>query len=117
MLHRVSATILILEREPYWTPELQRQFYGESIRIRGCRKWSELADDIHALVIVNFDEFASECLTGLPRRTHGAGPLIVIGSSASAELEFVLRDAGASAFFPKLPTGEELARCCRRWLR
>ncbi len=114
----MAATILVLEREPYWTPELQRQFLTTDVKVRGCRKWSELSaaiqSDPSGLSVIDLADFAADCLTGLAA-IHSSR-LIVISSPQYAELEFALRDAGAAAFFPDLPTGEQLARCCRRWL-
>ena len=32
----LTPTILVFERRPRWVPELERQFAGEEVRVRGC---------------------------------------------------------------------------------
>lgn len=114
--------VLVCEREPYWTPELQRQFHGGDIVVRGCQRWSDLAalsrEFSRTVHVIDLEQCAAECLIGLGQRCREAhaSPVVVLSSPRLAELENVLREAGAQAFFPELPTGADLARCCRRWL-
>ena len=118
----LTSTIVVLEARPFWTPELQRQFDGEPVVVRGCRNWSELQersrDATAAVMLLELEGLAAECLSGLTRRLELAArePVIVISSPRFAELEWVLREAGVSSVFPDLPTGADVARCCRRWL-
>jgi hypothetical protein len=117
-----SSTIIVCEREPYWTPELQRQFHGRGVAVKGCRKWSELdalAQGVERVVdIVDVTAFAAECLAALGRRlTEGvARPVIALASPELADLEWAFREGGVAAFFPDLPAPDDLTRCCRRWL-
>jgi hypothetical protein len=70
------------------------------------------------LRIIDLEHRTAELLTGMGRdvlRTERT-PLIVLALARWGELEWVLREAGASAFFAAWPTGEELVRCCRRIL-
>ena len=46
-------TIVIFEARPRWEPELQRQFLGEPVRVRGCRTWSELSSLAFLLTAVD----------------------------------------------------------------
>src|SRR4051794_21963168 len=115
--------VIVCERKPYWTPELQRQFVHGDILVRGCQKWSELAarsrEFPRVVDVVEFtEENSAECLTGLSQRQESfpSPPLIMIASPRWAVLENVLREAGVKAFFPALPTGKDLAQCCRQWL-
>lgn len=115
--------VIVCEPQPYWTPELQRQFQQDSVAVRGCRKWSEIAPqsgefDQTVEVVELVEDRAAECLTGLLQRQRvgKSPPLIIVTSPRLATLENVLREAGVRAFFPDQPTGEDLARCCRRWL-
>lgn len=115
------SAVIVCETTPYWAPELQRQFHQTDIAVRGCRKWSDLSERstefARVVHVVNFDDAPADCLTGLRNRgTCEAIPLILMASGPWGSLEFVLREAGASAFFAELPTGPELAQCCRRWL-
>jgi len=120
---RTAPVIFVLEREPYWTPELQRQFYASAVQVRGCRKWSELSglmlSSPQTVAVIDFENYPAECLTGLAarQRLHQSSPLILISSPKYTDLEWVLREAGVVAYFADLPTGDDLARCCRRWLR
>lgn len=114
--------ILVCEGDPYWTPELQRQFQHTRVCVRGCRKWTEFTElsrgFAQVVQIVDLEHAAADCLTGLVRRQDEprSWPLVVVASPRWASLEWVLREAGVKAFFSELPSGEPLARCCRRWL-
>ncbi len=116
------SSIIVCEREPYWTPELQRQFQHTGVAVRGCRHWTEFTELFRGLTravqIVDLEHAAADCLTGLVRRQNEPRfwPLIVIASPRFAALEWVLREAGVNAFFSEHPSGEQLALCCRRWL-
>ncbi len=116
------STILVCEAKPFWTPELQRQFLDTNVTVRGCGRWTEMAGadspPARSLRIVDLEHRTAELLAGMGRdvpRTERP-PLIVLASARWSEFEWVLREAGASAFFATWPTGEELARCCRRIL-
>ena len=116
------STVLVCEREPYWAPELQRRFQQSGVTVRGCRKWSEFEElsrpYAEVVQIVDLEETAADCLAGLGRRLRDprSRPLIVLASPRFAEWEWILREAGVQAFFSEHLSGEELARCCRRWL-
>jgi hypothetical protein len=118
----LQQAVVVCEREPYWTPELQRQFLGSDVAVRGCRKWGELAPlsrpYARAVEVVDLDASPAEILAGLARRSAEPVPcpLVVLARPRFAELEWVLREAGVQAFYADLVPGDELARCCRRWL-
>lgn len=117
------SAVIVCETRSYWTPELQRQFFQSEIAVRPCQKWSELSargkDFPRVVEVVDLEDRPGECLTSLTQRQgrRQSVPLIVIASPAWAALEYILREAGVQAVFPDLPTGAELARCCRRWLQ
>jgi hypothetical protein len=114
--------VVVCEREPYWTPELQRQFLGERVTVRGCRKWSELVtlsqEFETALRIVDFDFIAAECLAGMAHDAASVNrqPLLLLVTGERAEFEWPLRDGGADAVLSNRIAADELARYCRRWL-
>lgn len=111
-----ARLILVFESRPRWEPELQRQFLGESIRVRGCRAWSELASQTADAIVIELPSDAAGCLQWLgtfmtrPRMT----PVIVISSAESSDLEWPMRDAGVREVIVGELDGERLARSCRR---
>ena len=124
-----EPTVFVFETKPRWTPELQRQFNDEDIRVRNCPSTSELVTLLESctvsgdttpafVVVLDFAAGAAECLQFLGRLISRAGPwpIIVIGSSRTAELEWSVRELGALEFVVDYISGEDLARLCRRQL-
>ena len=115
--------IAIFESRPYWGPELQRQFEHTNVTLREFRSVGDLSVSIvgfgTSLIVLDLDAALVDCVKWL-----GSGnseqllrlPIIAIGSSATAELEWLLREAGVTVFLPDMITGEELAKLCRRQL-
>lgn len=117
------STIAIFEKQPYWGPELQRQFQHTETAIRECRSLRDLSvttqsvqDVVWVIDLEAGLEQSLEWLANDVAQLSFTVPIIVIGSPASAELEWILREAGVTAFLPELVTGEDLARLCRRML-
>lgn len=113
-------TIVVFEARPRWEPELQRQFQDESVRVRGCRTWSELSSFAFPqnadVFVIELPEDLTECLQWLskivvPPRSPSA---IVLCSTEAADLEWTLRDVGVREVLIGDLSGEELARTCRR---
>jgi len=113
-------TIVVFESRSRWEPELQRQFRNESVRVRGCRTWSELSSfafsPIAEALVIDLPEDLTECLQWLnklvaPPRVPS---VIVLCSSESADLEWTLRDVGVREVLVGDLSGEQLARNCRR---
>lgn len=113
----------IFERQPYWAPELQRQFAGEPVAVRPCRSVADLQAVIVAggvsVVLLDFEAAPEECLAWLGR--HGLSPeapaIFVAGSGRSDDLESLLRELGCVDFLPDPTPGVDLARRVRRVLR
>jgi hypothetical protein len=107
---------LVFESRPRWEPGLQRQFLDDAIRVRGCRKWTELSSQSADAIVIELPSDAAGCLQWLssfmtrPRVT----PIIVICSADAADLEWPLRDAGVREVIVGDLDGERLARSCRR---
>lgn len=110
--------IVVVEPRPRWTPELQRQFLGEDVRVRQCVTFAslrKLASD-YAVVVLDLDHAPAEVLqflgqqVGRQRRFNA----ITLASARTAELEWTTRDLGAVDFLVDIPTGERLAYLCRR---
>ncbi len=117
-----DPVIAVFEPRPYWGPELQRQLKHTSIVVRECRAVSDLMPAIDgcqsALLVIDLDAALVDCLAWLGSEARSEPvrrPIIACGSTTTAELEWLLRDAGVTSFLPDLVNGEELARlCCRQ---
>ncbi|WP_397568267.1 hypothetical protein [Schlesneria sp. T3-172] len=119
----LETAIIVFEAQPYWGPELQRQFQNTGVTVRECRSVRDLIPSIsdveRALVILELSAGLADCLTWLaedfanyPRETQ----LIALGSAETGGLEWLLREAGVTVYLPELVGGESLARICRRQL-
>lgn len=115
-----ARTIVVFESRPRWEPELQRQFRDESVRVRGCRTWSELSafafPPLAEVVVIDLPEELTECLQWLSKLvTQPKAPAVIaISSPEAADLEWTLRDAGVREVLIGNLSGERLARICRR---
>ena len=114
------ATVIVVERRPRWTPELQRQFINEDVRVRSVRSTADVLEALErtpkCVVLLDFDSALAECLQFLGRWIGPVPflPIVVVGSQRTASLEWVVRDLGALEFFADVPAGEDIVRLCRR---
>lgn len=119
----MAPTAIVFERRPHWAPELERQFANETIRIVECRSLSDVAERsagvARGVILLDLSFKTAECLRFLGRRLghEAALPIFVVVSNKMAELEWSVRDLGATAFFAKTIPGHEMAGLCRRqWI-
>ncbi len=121
VLQSVHGTILVCEPAPFWTPALQRELQQDSLLVRGCRTPNELDAliDKHplAIIVYGLNTGPAGCLSWLASRKSQSLPVIICGSTTTAELEPVCRELGARSFLPDLISHADLAALCRRWLR
>lgn len=114
------GSVIVFEKRPFRQPELQRQFAGEPISVRRCIERidiSQLGKDEHCVVVLQFDDAPAICLQMLAAWNESVMPgvrVVVLGSKASSELEWTVRELGAFAFLDESIRGEALARICRR---
>jgi hypothetical protein len=114
----LQPSVIVMEPRPRWTPELQRQFLGESVRVRQCATFTDLwklAEEC-SVVVLDLDAAPAGVLQFLGRcasRRHSICT-ITLGSPQTAELEWMLRDLGTLEFAVNIPTGKRLAHLCRR---
>ena len=128
MRHDVSPeiaaqSVIVFERRPRWTPELERQFVGENVRVRAC---TDLRDALPLVeqpeppvLVLDLEADTAGCLR-LLARLMGAAPLvpiICVASSQSTDLEWAARELGALDFAAGPIPGERLANLCRRQWR
>jgi len=115
-----GAVIAIFEKLPYWGPELQRQLQLSRVTLIECRSVRDLFPSIvnfeTVLVVVDLDAGLTDCIEWLGTRHSKPVPIVAIGSPTTAELEWILREAGVTAFLSDTVTGDDLAQLCRRQL-
>lgn len=118
-----APEIVVHEKRPRWTPELQRQFMGEAVRVRACWSLADIAprpaDDGPLVAVLDLDAAPAESLHFLARGTGRPWrlPVLVLASPRMADLEWSVRELGATAFLPADIGGDELATLCRRQWR
>ncbi|MEO1995279.1 MAG: hypothetical protein ABGZ17_08385 [Planctomycetaceae bacterium] len=118
-----TAVVVVFELRPAWTPELQRQLRTRPVRVRACRTVGDIDDCLGesqaAVVVLDLDGDAESCLRylgGRAERWRGV-PVIAVGSERMRELEWAVRELGATSFACGRVTGAELAgSCCRLWV-
>lgn len=114
------ATITVFEKTPRWTPELKRQFSADDIRVRGVGslpgEFLQHPRPMNALLVVVLEEAEAKCLQYLGRlaSTVDPSPVIVIAGPTTMEMEWTIRELGATDVVADRVTGEELADLCRR---
>lgn len=110
----MSNRIIVFEREPYWAPELRRQFEGTDVTVRQCIDLSSLAEvapDASDVIVASLEGNERDCAELLRQVTVAFK--IIISPSAASDLEAPFREAGASSFVVEHLSGEELARRIR----
>jgi len=115
-----TLVIIVFEKQPRWTPELQRQFASEAVDVVGCSTSGDFERRCvnSSVGVVDVDAAPQDCLQLLGRlaRTGEFPPIIAIGSEQTAALEWPLREFGVLEFAVDRPTGDHLARLCsRQW--
>lgn len=111
---------IVFEKRPRWVPELQRQFLNEDVKVVACRSIADVEDRSAGvstgLILLDLAAEVADCVQYLAR--HAADPnrlpVVVVGSSDEAPLEWAIRELGAAAFFARRIPGHEMADLCRR---
>ena len=118
-----TCGVLIFEKQPYWGPELKRQFADQRAFVRECRSVDDLLPAVlafsTAVAVLVLDAAPAECLGWVRSQVANAFscPFIVIASTEWKGLEWSLREAGADEFLHDEIVGRHLARICRHLLR
>lgn len=117
----IDAGVVVFEKQPFWGPELKRQFSKQQFLVRECRSVSDLqpnADTIsRSVLLLSLDAAPTDCLTWIGRQfLNSSSPFIVVASPELMALEWPIREAGAAAFVHDEIAGDRLARLCRRLL-
>ncbi|MEX2288327.1 MAG: hypothetical protein WD648_14625 [Planctomycetaceae bacterium] len=115
-----ESTIIVFERRPRYTPELQRQFWGQQVSVRACRSIADikqLRDSAPgAVLLLDLEAAPAEILQFLGGDVGraNAATVIVAASRHTAPLEWRVRELGAAEFLIEPVSGERLANLCRR---
>jgi DNA-binding NtrC family response regulator len=115
-----APAAIVFEKEPRWAPELQRQFLKEDVRVIACRSLKDAEERSagvgRGVVLLDASVATAECLQFLRRGMTDpeALPVLIVGSTQTARLEWAFRELGAAAFFPNRIPGHEMASLCRR---
>ncbi len=122
VLNTPRAAIAVLEREPFWAPELQRQLGDEGILVRTCGGTDDLdrvfAEWPRSLAVIELDAAPAAVLAWLGRRSgRDRRGVLVFASPATAELEAIARELGVTSFRGEDVSGGELTAQCLRLLR
>jgi DNA-binding NtrC family response regulator len=118
-----NATVLVFEKRPRWTPELQRQFAGHNVSVRNCHSLADvnarLQEARQPVAILDFDAAPADVLQFLGKQAGfgSAPPTIVLASAHWAELEWRIRELGAVDFIVGPLPGQHMADLCRRQLK
>lgn len=109
--------VLVLENEPFWLPELQRQFQAEPVTIEAIAV-DEVAmkDDsvVVAVAEILLQQGAREFFAAQPGAV--GTPLVAIAGRSVQRWEWLLRELGAVSVIDQFTRGEQLAMLCRRLL-
>jgi DNA-binding NtrC family response regulator len=117
---QTTPTAIVFEKQPRWAPELQRQFLKEDVRVIACRSVRDAEERSagvdRGVVLLDASVATAECLQFLRRGMTDpeALPVLIVGSTQTARLEWAFRELGAAAFFSKRIPGHEMASLCRR---
>src|SRR4051794_34618858 len=107
-----ESTIIVFERKPRYTPELQRQFWGGRVGVRACSSIADVGrlreSNPGAVLLLELEAAPAEILQFLGGNVGRAadGPVFVVGSARMAALEWRVRELGAAEFIIE-PIGGE----------
>src|SRR5690606_21456136 len=96
--------IVVFEKRPRWTPELQRRFLSEPVRVRGCHTAAEVPSLATvaevACVVLCLDDAEGECLQVLGRLAarRSQAPVVALGGDRTEGLEWPFRELGTTDF-------------------
>jgi len=115
--------VLILEKTPFWSAELNRQFLDEpvSIRVRNQVQdvFSLLASNTVKILIIGVEielDSVLRLLTDLSQSFPEVQTLVLL-STENLELEWSLREVGVSEIIPAPVSGDQLKQILRRRLK
>lgn len=115
-----SRTIAVIEEQPYWVPELQRQLAAERVAVHSRRLPADFESLPRADLVVlqgRSEDLDWPRWIGVVRDQLAGIPLVVLIPESMRKAEWLLRDLGAAAILEETCGGIRLAEVCRRLLR
>jgi hypothetical protein len=118
----VSSTpisIAVFEHQPRWAPELERRFDDDrDVTVGACRRTRDLAallaEAERGVIVLDVTADPAACLDHLSRTPHGSTPIVAILTRQTHDLEWSLRELGATAVLDEFEPGHVVADACRR---
>ena len=99
---------------------MQRQLHGEDVAVRGCRRVQDIIGTAPPdVAVLHWDGAGLEipsAVQTLREHSEELGILVILPASLH-EVEWSLRDLGATAVLPEAEGGGRLAAVCRRILQ
>jgi hypothetical protein len=119
--NRIAVSVIVLESRPRWVPELRRRLIKPPISVRACRSLIDARESargsvLPCLLLIDLSVTPEACVTWMGQRTREERrhAVVAIAPSTVADLEWILRDLGASAVLSDASTADEVARVCQR---
>lgn len=123
MVQAYTTGVVVLERNPYWGPELKRRYAGMPIFVHECRSSLDLVSAVatyeKAVVVLAIDSSPADCLNWMTRRLLRGDETSVIAvvSVNMSSLEWAIREAGAVEVVCDDIGGCALSQICLRAIK
>ena len=120
----IVAELIVLEKQARWAPELQRQFYDQTVAVRACRDVASLRDRVVAarssrkdcVAVLDPAGWPGECLPIISWLRSLKIHVAVVGYPGIELLEPSLRELGVTNLILPPIAGHEIGHACRRLL-
>jgi len=112
--------VVVFEKRRRLTPELQRQFANDDVRVRSTTRLIDavrlVEQSARPVLVFDMEADAVGCLQFLGRQTGkvARAPVVCVGTVRTAVLEWPARELGALEFLHEPIAGHVLANLCRR---
>jgi hypothetical protein len=118
------AEVIVLEKQPRWAPELQRQFSDQTVVVRACRDVASLRERVTAALssekncvgLLDPAGWPGECLPVISWLRSLKIHVAVVGYPGIELLEPSLLELGVTNLVLPPIAGHEIGDACRRLL-
>lgn len=120
----IVAELIVLEKQARWAPELQREFYDQTVAVRACRDVASLRERVVAarssgkdcVAVLDPAGWPGECLPIISWLRSLKIHVAVVGYPGIELLEPSLRELGVTNLILPPIAGHEIGDACRRLL-
>jgi len=120
----ILAEVIVLEKQARWAPELQRQFFDQTVAVRACRDVTVLRERVAAaqssekdcVAVLDPVGWPGECLPVISSLRSLKIHVAVVGYPGIELLEPSLRELGVTNLLLPPVAGHEIGDACRRLL-